>query len=203
MEHETEELSRVESLTEKIRSLQHELEVEYSKRRAGLRFGIERGRAVFEAEILRRHRELRVGLFAYIATARLRVVLTAPFIYGLIVPFVLLDVCVSIYQEICFPAYGIPKVKRSEYFIFDRNHLAYLNILQKLNCAYCSYANGLIRYVREIGGRTEEYWCPIKHARRVIYAHEQYATFAEYGDAEAFRKKHRELRNKAEHQKKH
>jgi hypothetical protein len=56
--------------------------------------------------------------------------------------------------------------------VFDRYHLAYLNVLEKLNCAY---ANGLIAYVREIAGRTEQYWCPIKHARRVIGAHSHYA----------------------------
>ena len=41
-------------------------------------------------------------------------------------------------------------------------------------------------YVREIVGRTEQYWCPIKHARRVIGAHPQYAQFYDYGDATAF-----------------
>jgi hypothetical protein len=63
-----------------------------------------------------------------------------------------------------------------------------LNALEKLNCVYCSYANGLIAYVREIAGRTEQYWCPIKHARRVIGAHPHYAQFQDYGDAAAFRK---------------
>jgi hypothetical protein len=94
------------------------------------------------------------------------VVLTAPVIYAVIVPLVLLDLFVTIYQRVCFPVYGIPKVNRGDYLIFDRHHLAYLNALEKLNCAYCSYANGLIAYVREIAGRTEQYWCPIKHARR-------------------------------------
>jgi hypothetical protein len=116
------------------------------------------------------------------------VVLTAPVIYSLIVPLVLLDLFVTIYQAICFPVYGIPKARRRDYLVFDRSHLAYLNMLEKLNCAYCSYANGLIAYVREIAGRTEQYWCPIKHARRVIGAHPRYALFEDYGDAEGYRK---------------
>ncbi len=62
-------------------------------------------------------------------------------------------------------------------------HLA----LEKLNCAYCSYANGVIAYVREIAGRTEQYWCPIKHARRAIGAYSHYAQFHDYGDAGGFR----------------
>ena len=87
------------------------------------------------------------------------------------------------YQAVCFPVYGIPKVARKDYLIFDRRYLAYLNGLEKFNCAYCSYANGLIGYVREIASRTEAYWCPIKHARRVVNAHPRYSSFADFGDA--------------------
>jgi hypothetical protein len=176
------------ALTEKIHELEAELEAELAKRRAELRVGMERGRAFFEEEVLRRHRELKTRLSAYLLNARPMVVLTAPVIYSLIVPFVLLDLFVTVYQAVCFPAYGIPKVRRSDYLVFDRGHLAYLNALEKLNCAYCSYANGLIAYVREIAGRTEQHWCPIKHARRAIGAHPRYATFEDYGDAEGYRK---------------
>jgi hypothetical protein len=77
-------------------------------------------------------------------------------------------------------------VRRSDYLVFDRHHLSYLNGLEKLNCAYCSYANGLLAYAREIAGRTELHWCPIKHARRVLGAHGTYHEFDDYGDAEAY-----------------
>ena len=178
---------KISSIMDKINELQSELEVEFAKRRAELSFGLERGRVVFEEEILKRHKALQVSLPRYIREARPLVAITAPVIYSLIVPFVLLDIMVTIYQAVCFPAYGIEKVKRSDYFNFDRRHLAYLNALQKLNCAYCSYGNGLIAYVREIAARTEAHWCPIKHAKRVIGAHEKYRDFADYGDAEAFK----------------
>jgi hypothetical protein len=176
------------ALTEKIRVLEAELEAQLAQRRAELRVGLEKGRAFFEEEVLRRHRELRTRLSTYLLNARLLVILTAPFIYAVIVPLVLLDLFVTLYQAVCFPVYGIPKVRRRDYLVFDRHHLAYLNALEKLNCAYCSYANGLIAYVREIAGRTEQYWCPIKHARRVMGAHSRYATFEDYGDAEGYRK---------------
>ena len=78
------------------------------------------------------------------------------------------------------------RVKRSDYFVYDRTHLAYLNVLEKINCAYCSYANGLIAYCREVVGLTEQYWCPIKHARKVMQAHPHYHGFADYGDAENY-----------------
>ena len=91
------------------------------------------------------------------------------------------------YQWLCFPLYRIPRVRRRDYFIFDRNSLAYLNIIEKVNCTYCAYASGLTRYVMEIAGRTEQYWCPIKHARRVLEAHSRYEHFVDFGDAEAYR----------------
>lgn len=185
--------ARIVSLTDKIQSLEAELEAELAKRRAELHVGLEKGRAHFEAELLRRHREMRTRLASYVAHARPLVVLTAPVIYALIVPLVLLDLCVSLYQAICFPAYGIEKVRRGDYMVFDRHHLAYLNALEKFNCAYCSYANGLIAYVREIAGRTEKHWCPIKHARRVVGAHPAYARFEDYGDAEGYRKLEEEM----------
>ena len=180
--------SQIAMLTEKLREIEAELEAEIAKRRADLQFGLEKGRAIFEEEILRRHRELRTRLSIYLLKARPMVVLTAPVIYSLIIPLVLLDLFVTIYQAVCFPVYRIPKVRRSDYLVFDRHHLAYLNAMEKLNCAYCSYANGLIAYVREIAGRTEQYWCPIKHARRAVGAHPAYATFEDYGDAEGYRK---------------
>jgi hypothetical protein len=84
--------------------------------------------------------------------------------------------------------YGIPRVRRREFIVFDRHYLAYLNAVQKAHCAYCSYANGVLAYVREIIARTEQYWCPIKHARRIEQPHERYHLFADYGDAEGYRR---------------
>ena len=187
--------SNIAVLTERIRALESELEAELASRRAELRIGMEKGRVAFEEELLRRHRELKTRLSTYIFNAQPLVVLTAPVIYAGIVPFVLLDIFVTIYQAVCFPAYGIPKVKRADYLVFDRSHLAYLNALEKINCAYCSYANGLIGYTREIAGRTEQYWCPIKHARRVIGAHAQYMQFDDYGDAESFQQRQQRMRD--------
>ena len=189
--------THIAALTEKIRLLEAELEAAIAQRRADLDVGLEKGRAFFEEEILRRHREMRTRLSLYILNARPLVILTAPVIYALIVPLVLLDLFVTIYQAVCFPVYGIPKARRRDYLIFDRHHLAYLNAIEKLNCAYCSYANGLIAYVREIAGRTEQYWCPIKHARRVIGAHPGYASFEDYGDAEGYRKWLEQFDNKS------
>ena len=185
---------RIAALTERIRALEAELEAELAQRRAELRVGLEKGRALFEDEVLRRHRELRTHLVRYVLNAHPLVLLTSPVIYALIVPLALLDLAVTIYQAVCFPIYGIPKVRRRDYLVFDRHALAYLNALEKLNCAYCSYANGLIAYAREIAARTEQYWCPIKHARRVIGTHARYALFDDYGDAEGYQERLTKLR---------
>ncbi|SEM33766.1 hypothetical protein SAMN04488077_10418 [Roseovarius tolerans] len=179
-------MSATEKILTRIRELQDELDEEFARRRAAFRYGFENGRVVFEAEVRRRHREMRVRLLTFLRQTRPLTVITAPVIYSLIVPFVLLDLFVTLYQAICFPAYGIDKVRRADFIRVDRHHLAYLNALQKLNCVYCGYCNGLIGYVQEVAGRTEAYWCPIKHAARVGTHHAYYAQFVDYGDAEGF-----------------
>ncbi len=178
---------QIAELIRKIETLESELEAELARQRAMLRIGLEHGRVRFEQELLRRHRELQIRLTSYILDARPLVVITAPVIYSVVVPLLLLDLFVTAYQSICFRVYGIARVPRSDYFVFDRAHLPYLNLIEKLNCAYCTYANGVVAYVREVASRTEEYWCPIKHARRVIGAHKRYVKFEDYGDAQAYR----------------
>lgn len=180
--------SQLAALMEKMRSLEGEIEAELAKQREELRFRLENSRIVFEEEALRIHRAIKTRASRYLWQANPLVILTAPVIYSLLIPVVLLDIFVIVYQLICFPIYKIPKVQRRDYLVFDRHHLAYLNIIEKINCAYCSYANGAIAFAREVAARTEVYWCPIKHARRILGAHPHYQGFADFGDAEGFRR---------------
>ncbi|WP_456402137.1 hypothetical protein [Hydrogenimonas sp.] len=138
--------------------------------------------------------EEKIPLLRYIAEAKIGYVLTAPVIYAMIVPALIMDLFVSLYQAVCFPVYGIPKARREEYIVFDRHRLKYLNILQKLNCLYCAYFNGLVAYVREIASRTEQFWCPIRHARRVRNVHRRYWNFLRYGDGKDLRERWHRLR---------
>jgi len=179
--------TQLDALMDRLRSVEAEIEVELAKRREALRYQLENKRIVFEKEALRMQRAIKVKLSHYIRDANPWVALSAPVIYSLIIPIVLVDLWVMAYQAICFPIYNIPKVRRRDYLVFDRHHLAYLNLLEKLNCAYCSYCNGAIAFVREVAARTEICWCPIKHARRVLGPHPHYQGFADFGDAEAFR----------------
>ena len=177
--------TKTAGLSAAIKALQVELDAEMAKSRVGLRFGLERGRDS-DAELARLRKQARTSLYRYVINAHPLVVLTAPLIYALIVPLVLLDVCVRLYQAICFPAYGLAKVLRADYS--TATICPIFNALEKLNCAYCSYANGLVGYVGAIAARTEAFGCPIKHARRMVMTHAQYADFADFGDAEPYRR---------------
>lgn len=179
---------KIGDILERMKALESELEQELSTRREQFRYTLENRKVHFERDILAQQKKFRAGLLRYIFTARPLHVLTAPVIYGVAIPLVLLDLMVTLYQTVCFPIYGVPRVKRSDYLVFDRHHLAYLNLLEKVNCFYCSYANGLIPYLAEVVGRTEQYWCPIKHASRMHAGHSRYRLFSEYGDAEGFRR---------------
>ena len=177
---------RITTLIERVRKLEAELEKEFDQKRSDFRFRLERGRVEFESDLRRRHKAVKQKMWSYLAGARPLVILTAPVIYAVIIPFALLDIFITIYQAVCFPVYRLKKVKRGEYITFDRNQLSYLNGLEKLNCIYCSYGNGLLAYAVEIAARTEKHWCPIKHAKRMAGRHAYYHEFVEFGDAEAF-----------------
>jgi len=192
---------QIDELIIRIKELEEELELELKKKREEFHFVIEEKRVRFAEEVARQQRRLKSGLFRYLVESKPLNVLTAPVIYSGLAIFALLDLFLTIYQFICFPIYGIPRVRRSEYLLFDREDLPYLNIIEKFNCFYCSYGNGLAAYFREIAARTEQYWCPIKHARRIKAAHSSYARFFEYGDAESYRKGLERLRGEFEKQK--
>jgi hypothetical protein len=61
---------------------------------------------------------------------------------------------------------------------------------------YRGYANGVLGYVREIAGRTEQYWCPIRHAKAVRAPDTHYREFVDYGDAAAYHRRLTMLREK-------
>lgn len=183
----------IELLLERMRSVQQDLEREFDRlleeKRAQFQYSIRRGKVVFEKQARRMQRRQRTGLWRYVRETPLAYLLSAPLIYGMIVPLLVLDLSITVYQQVCFRIYRIPRVRRGEYLAMDRHRLGYLNAIEKLNCVYCSYANGLMAYAREVTARTEQFWCPIKHARRTRGAHHRTQYFLDYGDAEAWRQK--------------
>ena len=185
---------KISELLDRIQQMELEIELEMKRKRAELQADFEETRVRFEREVLEQQRRFKTGVISYLLTANWMSVLTAPVIYALLLPMLLLDVSITVYQQICFRAYGIPRVKRSDYFVYDRAHLAYLNLIEKINCAYCSYGNGLMAYGREVVARTEQYWCPIKHARKIMAAHPYYTGFVDFGDAQSYKDELENLR---------
>lgn len=177
----------IEGLVRRLVRLEDALEAKWAAQRSHYAYRLERNRAVFEAETLRHHKAIKTGLLRFFRGSPLANLVVAPAVYGLIVPLVLLDLTVSLFQRVCFAAWGIARVRRGDHVIVDRHRLAYLNGIEKLNCAFCGYANGVLAYAAEAASRTEQYWCPIKHALRVRKPHRRYHRFVDYGDADGFR----------------
>jgi hypothetical protein len=185
---------KISDLVGRIKVLEMELQAELDKASAQIRYRLVDQKIHFDRDVVQLQRRFKVNLFRYALFPRPRHVLTAPFVYALLPALLLLDLLASLYHAVCFPLLDIPKVKRSEYFAYDRHHLAYLNLLEMVNCVYCSYGNGLLAWLTEIVARTEQYWCPIKHARRMLGTHARYQAFTEYGNAESFRRELEKLR---------
>jgi hypothetical protein len=187
--------TRIDVLLADIAALERELEFELIQVGTRWRYRIEADRIRFEHDAHEAHRRLKRGIARFLRESSLLNVVTAPVIYVMIVPIALLDFWLTVYQAICFRAYGIARVRRSAYIVIDRHHLAYLNGIEKMNCVYCGYANGVFAYAREIAGRTEQYWCPIRHAKRIKAPHTHYRHFVDYGDAEGYHSRLGRLRS--------
>ncbi|WP_394755925.1 hypothetical protein [Rhodoferax sp.] len=185
---------KIRQLLDQMSALEEDLRREVQAQEANALYQIKGKRIEFEAAIRQAHRQLKTSFFRWLVTNRPQNLITGPIIYSMIVPMVVLDLCVSFYQATCFPIYGITKVRRGDYIVFDRQQLAYLNFIEKFHCTYCAYGNGLIAFVSEIIGRTEEYFCPIKHARKMLGAHSRYARFLAYGAAEDYEAKLEQFR---------
>ncbi len=180
-------LGQMAELENELRSAVHEQE-------SRMFFEIKGKRVEFERTVRDAHRKLKMNFFRWLVTNRPQNLITGPIIYAMAIPLLMLDLCVSFFQWSCFPIYGITKVRRADYIVYDRHHLHYLNFIEKFHCLYCEYGNGLIAYLREIVARTEQYFCPIKHARKILGTHGRYNHFLDYGDADEYEKRLEEFR---------
>uniref|UniRef100_I2PWU7 Uncharacterized protein n=1 Tax=Desulfovibrio sp. U5L TaxID=596152 RepID=I2PWU7_9BACT len=179
-------MTKIDDIIVRLEALEKELAEAFDEAGADVRHTIGREKVRFTKEMRRQHRLLAKKWASYVYESGFLMILTIPVIWGALVPALLMDLTVSLYQAVCFPIYGIPKVRRGDYIVIDRHALSYLNWIEKFNCAYCGYFNGLLGYVREVAGRTEQYWCPIRHARTPKATHSRYRFFLEYGDAQGY-----------------
>ena len=179
----------IQQLLEQITALEDDLRKALGEQQSTVFFQIKGKRIEFEQSIKQTHRRLKQNFFRWLVTNRPQNLITGPIIYSMIIPLLVTDVFVSFYQMTCFPIYGIKKVRRADYIFFDRQQLHYLNFIEKFHCTYCAYGSGMISYVSEIIARTEQYFCPIKHARKILGTHKRYAQFLEYGIADNYQTK--------------
>ena len=180
---------RINELLLQMAALEDELRTVVHAQESRMFFQIKGKRVEFDRAVREAHGKLKTTLVRWLVTNRPQNLITGPLIYSMVVPLLMLDLCVSFYQWACFPIYGITKVRRSDYLVFDRRHLGYLNLIEKFHCTYCEYGTGLMGYMAEILARTEQYFCPIKHAHKILGTHSRYNRFLDYGQADAYEAK--------------
>ena len=177
---------KLDLLLTRMRELEGEIKREIQCKEGEFLYKVKKQKVRFTEEARAQNRKFAKKLRHTVLDSKPLVLLSAPFVWLCLLPFLLLDLATMIFQAICFPIYGIPKVRRRDHILIDRHQLSYLNGIEKLNCVYCSYANGLLAYITEIAARTEQYWCPIKHALKINAIHSRYGHFFDYGNAEDY-----------------
>ncbi|NEW59736.1 hypothetical protein GSY74_00430, partial [Sulfurovum sp. bin170] len=156
---------KINKIIDEIKTLEDELVDEIKKREKEFFYKIENGKVQFEHHVIQEGKSKIISSIRYLSSFPVLAIFTIPFIWSMIVPIAIIDLLITIYQWVCFPIYKIPKIKRSDYVVIGRYRLFYLDKVEKINCWYCEYFNGVIAYVREISARTEQFWCPIKHSK--------------------------------------
>ncbi len=174
---------KIRQILGEIATLEEQLQAALHQQQSRIAFTIKGKRVEFEKDVREAQHRLKHNFPHWLVTDRPQNLITGPAIYFMIIPMLLLDLSITLYQACSFPIYRIAKARRSDYLVFDRHPLGYLNFYERLHCEYCAYASGLLAYTREIVARTEQYFCPIKHARNILGTHPHYVRFLDYGDA--------------------
>jgi len=187
-------MQNIQDIIEQINNLQNRLSNEIQKKEKEYFYRIKGKKVFFEKDTKKYHKTLVTKIHTFLYRLGILHIIVGPIIWFCLVPILFLDLVASAYQFICFPVYKIPKVTRSDYVVIDRHALKYLNAIEKLYCIYCGYFNGTISYIQEIAARTEQYYCPIKHARKIGTIHSRYNKFLAYGDADSFTKEAEKIR---------
>ena len=180
--------SRIDEILRQMKTLENELLDELKKKQGEFFYTLEDKKVKFEESVVKEGRAKIVSSIKYLSSFPVLVILTIPFIWSMMIPALIADIFVTIYQAVCFPIFKIPKVKRKDYIIIDRYNLFYLDRVEKINCWYCEYFNGVIGYTREIAARSEQFWCPIKHSKPQLDMHSRYDKFFDFGDYITYRK---------------
>jgi hypothetical protein len=185
---------KIKEIIEEIEAMKLKLGEEIARQEKDISYEIQNGYVRFEKEVFDKQKENMKNLWAWFRDIPLLHLLSSPLIYGMVIPAIFLDMMLFVYCHVVSRVFQIKFDKRSDYIVFDRQYLGYLNVIEKLNCLYCAYFNGLMQYASSIAGRTELYFCPIKHAKKIAYKHEYYDAFLPYGDGDKYQEKLKEFR---------
>ncbi len=189
---------KIKEIVEEIEAMKLKLAEEIAQQERHISYEIKNGYVTFEKEVLAKQKENMKNLLTWFGEVPFLHFLAAPLIYGMLIPAILFDGLLFVYQRVVFRIFKFKLIKRSNYMHFDHQYLGYLNPIEKLNCLYCSYFNGLMLYASAIAGRTELYFCPIKHAKKIVSQHRYYDEFLSYGDEDEYQKKLDELRENSQ-----
>ncbi len=189
---------KIKKIIEDIEALEEKLKNEITEQETNVNYKIKDGYVRFEKEVVDKHKEKIKNIFTYLGEIPILKLISSPVVYFMVVPAIILDIMLFIYQQVIFRIYKFELIKRSDYIVYDRQYLAYLNPIEKINCMYCSYFNGLMHYASEISSKTELYFCPIKHAKKIAYKHRYYKDFLVYGDERDYQEKLEKLRETIE-----
>jgi len=192
---------KIKQIIEEIEALEEQLKEEIATQEDHIAYEIKNGYVRFEQDSLAKQKEKMKKIIAYLKDVPFLHLISSPLVYIMILPAMVFDLMLYVYQQVIFRIYRFEFIKRNEYIVFDRHYLAYLNPIEKINCLYCSYFNGLMHYAAEISAKTELYFCPIKHAKKVAYKHRYYKDFLSYGNERDFQEKFQELREKLQRNK--
>ncbi len=184
----------IKNMIADIEAMKAKLEEEIEKQEPHLSYDIKNGYVSFEKEMMAKQQANMKSLWQWFTETPLLHLLSSPVVYMMVFPAMLLDVMLFIYTNVVSRVFKFDFLPRNAYVVFDRQYLGYLNSMEKLNCMYCSYFNGLMAYASAVAGRTELFFCPIKHAKKIAYKHEYYDAFLGYGDEEKYQKKLKKLR---------
>ena len=185
---------KIHNLLGRMKVLEEEMEAALREQEEKVRYSIDGSRVRFERQVRETHRDMKIKWRQWFGESHPQNLISMPFIYGMVIPLLVLDIALFMYQQVCFRLYNISRVRRADYVVIDRHRLSYLNAFEKLNCVYCGYGNGLLAYASEIASRTEQYWCPIKHARKAKGSFPRHKNFAAYGEGDEFHQKIDEFR---------
>ena len=114
---------KIKGIIEDMEALEVKLKEEIERHESHISYEIKNGYVRFEEEILKKQKEMMKNLLTYLGEIPLLYLLSSPFVYAMIIPAMLFDLLLFIYQQMIFRIYGFRLVNRSDFIVFDRHYL--------------------------------------------------------------------------------